>query len=424
MPTPSTQAPRTRRRGFAAHSYAATAAALLIVLPGCAADHPAAGMSTTVDTLPDGATLVRHAPPPDGVPVTWRLEEELRIGTMDGGGPAQFGRVGGLAVAEDGRIAVLDAQAQDIRLFDADGRHLRTLGRKGGGPGEMEGANGIVFGPDGLLRVLDGRNARISYFHLDDGFVRSHPYTPMSLSWMWDGVLDEDGVLWANHFVRATKPGERGYSAYVGYDSAGAVADTLEHPEGVSDPSREDPGAWTVKRDGRTLAMISVPYYPRQQHLLDSRLRIWTTVEGDPAYRLERRPPGGDATLVLQTERPLHPVNAAAADSLAASFEERFGASFDRSKIPEMGPAILSFFIDDDTRLWVVARTEHTDSVRTLDSYDAEDGRWLGTLVTDVPLIPHPRPVIRGDRLWTVVRDELGVQYVVRARLVAAAAER
>lgn len=53
---------------------------------------------------------------------------------------------------------------------------------------------------------------------------------------MWEGVLDDDGILWASHVIRAEQPGERGRAAYVGYDSAGTPVDTIPHPRGEVDP--------------------------------------------------------------------------------------------------------------------------------------------------------------------------------------------
>lgn len=412
---PTSSAP-TRRRHAA--TPAAAILALTLLLAACAGGDAADEMATATETLPDGGTLVRHSPPPDGLPVTWRLEEELRIGTMDGGGPAQLGRAAGLAVAEDGRIVVLDGQAQDIRVFDDRGENLVTLGGRGRGPGELEGANGVVLGPDGVLRVPDGRNNRLSYFDLDTGFIRSHPYQPLYLTWMFDGVLDDQGTFWAIHQLPPPRPGESSYVAYVGYDSAGQPVDTLVHPEAAREPGRNDPGSWTVERDGRLMARLGVPYYPRQQHLLDRRLRTWTTLEGDPSYLIERRTSAGEPDLSIRTERPLQPPNRAAADSIVAGWEEDFDMTLDRSKIPDLAPAINSFFMDDDARLWVDARTPDTDSIRTFDAYDSDDGRWLGTLATPLPIVAHPRPVIRGDKLWAVIRDELDVPYIIRARLV------
>jgi hypothetical protein len=398
---------------------AATALLLAAFVAGCSGNDQVDGMTTTTGTRPDGATLVRHTPPASGVPVTWRLEEELRIGTVGAGGPAEFGRVAGLAVAADGRIAVLDAQAQEIRVFDSDGQHLTTLGRKGGGPGELATANALVAGPDGLLRALDAGNDRISFFDLDAGFVRSHRYTPVFRSWTFDGVLDHDGTLWAVHWIPATGPGSAGRTAYVGYDSAGVPFDTLTHPDGERDGAGQDPGTWDVVRDGRRMASLGIPHYPRQLHLLDAELRTWRSTAGDPAYRLERRDPGGAVSLVIETARPLHPVDNAATDSLISRLEEQFGTKLDRSRVPAVQPAVRDLFRDDDGRLWVLVSSA-ASSIQTLDAYDDEDGRWLGTLSTNARLDLAPRPVIRGDQFWAVVRDELDVPYVVRARLAPA----
>lgn len=48
----------------------------------------------------------------------------------------------------------------------------------------------------------------------------------------------------------------------------------------------------------------------------------------------------------------------------------------------------------------------------------APDGRYLGPVRPDLRLERFPRPVIRGDTVWAVTRDELDVPYVVRLRLV------
>lgn len=55
----------------------------------------------------------------------------------------------------DGRFAVADAQAEEVRIFDPDGRHLRTFGGKGAGPGELQGMQGVHLDHEGMLRVAE-----------------------------------------------------------------------------------------------------------------------------------------------------------------------------------------------------------------------------------------------------------------------------
>jgi len=43
-----------------------------------------------------------------------------------------------------------------------------------------------------------------------------------------------------------------------------------------------------------------------------------------------------------------------------------------------------------------------------------EDGTYLGQVDAPEGFSPYPTPVFDGDQVWAVVRDELGVQRVVR----------
>jgi hypothetical protein len=125
--------------------------------------------------------------------------------------------------------------------------------------------------------------------------------------------------------------------------------------------------------------------------------------------------------MILEVARPPVPTPTERADSLVAAFEERLDVRLDRSDIPPIRPAVVSLFFDDEGRLWVHAVTPD-DSLRTYDAFDADSGAWLGTLATDLALRDRPSPTIRGDTLWGVMVDELGVPYVVRGRLVKWAA--
>src|SRR5687767_2115487 len=123
------------------------------ILAGC--ESGSTGWTIVEDKTTAGVTHVVNTPPPTGIAPTWTIEPDLRIGAVEADGPDNFGTIKGIAVDDQGRIAVLDAQAQEVRLFGTDGKHLRTFGRKGGGPGEFGDANGLVFDRDGLIRVHD-----------------------------------------------------------------------------------------------------------------------------------------------------------------------------------------------------------------------------------------------------------------------------
>jgi hypothetical protein len=44
------------------------------------------------------------------------------------------------------------------------------------------------------------------------------------------------------------------------------------------------------------------------------------------------------------------------------------------------------------------------------------DGRYLGQVVAPEGFSTSPRPVLERDRVWGVMTDDLGVQYLTRFR--------
>ena len=94
-----------------------------------------------------------------GIP-TWTLSPAPTVTIEDDGSPAtQFVRVTGVTRLADGGIAVANRGTNDIRIFDARGRHVTTFGRTGEGPGEFR-----------RLELI-GRSADTAWFY-DSGLQR------------------------------------------------------------------------------------------------------------------------------------------------------------------------------------------------------------------------------------------------------------
>lgn len=65
-----------------------------------------------------------------------------------------------------GRIFVADAYAHDIKVFDDDGRLLRTIGARGQAGGEFNYPTHVAFA-GGLLYVTDAMNSRVQIGHAE-----------------------------------------------------------------------------------------------------------------------------------------------------------------------------------------------------------------------------------------------------------------
>lgn len=384
---------------------------------GCGADERADGWTVTVDTTASGATRVVNQPPPEGIEPAWVVEEELRLGSLDEAGPASFGQIHGLAVADDGRIAVLDAQAQELRIFDPAGRHLRTFGGKGEGPGELMSANGLMLGPEGMLWVPDPRLGRMSIFDWDEGFRESHQWQVRSYGYVWTGAIDSAGrVLEPSYSPRET---ERWQVLRV-YDRTMQPLDSLAMERLPDTPDRDPPGAFYWE-GGSVRGYISVPFYAGARSALDRQGRFWSTGDGDPAYRIARWNPGArDTTLVVESARAPVPVSAAERDSVIDEIttylrDRGADARQDWSKVPSVKPAVQGLFIAEDGRLWVRVTTGES-GVTTYDVFDP-DGRYDGTAVVPADVYQWVTPVVRDGRFHAVVTDELDVQYVLAGPL-------
>jgi hypothetical protein len=102
----------------------------------------------------------------------WALSEEpsLSIGTVEGDPDYQFFGVAGAHRFRDGRIAVVNSSSREVRIYDADGAHLRSFGQEGAGPQEF--GMPILAGSLGdTLIVADRAHHRLSLIDPDQGFV-------------------------------------------------------------------------------------------------------------------------------------------------------------------------------------------------------------------------------------------------------------
>jgi len=96
---------------------------------------------------------------------SFTLREELVIGD-DEDAPAEylFYYPQIVRTDSDGNIYVNDARRADVRVFDASGQYLTTIGRRGKGPGEMQEIVGMHVDVDDRLIVVDRNSRRFTIF--------------------------------------------------------------------------------------------------------------------------------------------------------------------------------------------------------------------------------------------------------------------
>lgn len=400
-------------------ALSAAALTLSAILTACGAGDraPAGSWAGSVDTLANGAIRIRN--PSTGLwdeATTWRIEEELRIGTVEEDGPDLFGQINDLAVDDRGYIYVLEGQARAVRVFGPDGQHIRTIGRTGSGPGEFRLPIGLRWDAAGRLWVVDAGNARYAIFDTAGAYQTMVRRTTNFTRLHWPGGFDPAGRL----FDTAILPGEGSASA----SSPGVkalIAFRVDAPDPVPAdtiriPQYEGPLFEALNERGQRSMSIPVPFTPQLVWHFEPRGALWTAITGD--YQIARIDIDGDTTRVVKRDFRPAPVTADDREQALATLDwfAAQGGRVDPSRIPSTKPAIHSLFTDSDGYLWVQPVTTTEDQGYLVDLFDP-DGRYLGEIRLPFKLGSLP-PVIIGDRLYAVTRDEMEVQYVVRARIV------
>ena len=88
----------------------------------------------------------------------------LRIGTAMGEEPYLFSGPLRAVHLSSGATVVLDEELDQLRWFDAAGRHVRSVGRSGEGPGEFVHPNALLLLPADSLLVFDEAHPRLTLY--------------------------------------------------------------------------------------------------------------------------------------------------------------------------------------------------------------------------------------------------------------------
>ncbi len=369
---------------------------------------------------------------------TQQLTEVWRTGDADGiDSTITFGQINGFAVHSDGSVAVFDGSGPSLRIYDATGAYVRTLGLKGAGPGEYTQANGISFLADGRLAFWDPPTSRITIYSMDGGNEAWTP--PVTGMWMNNALMPADGHAFALEApLRDTTPSEervrQSQTAYFLYNEAGEITDTIRIPLPDEEPAR------LVVATKQMVMMSSVPFAPDGSATVLSDGR-YALAFGD---RYAIRVLGGPQPLRIEREVSPVSVDPAEADEKRAQAEANMRRAdpawrWDGPGVSNVKPLITSLESSDDGRLWVrvsapserIPEAEReeprpgppdgpppppTTTWREPTAFDVYESD--GTLLGRVVLPPRASWLgARGDLVWGVTRDELDVPYLTQWRV-------
>ncbi len=380
-------------------------------------------------SVTDSAGIAIVANPAQGVwgaDEVWTVEEEIRIGALEGAPEFQFGQIGGITVGSDGRIFVLDAQAQHIQVYAPDGSYERTIGKKGGGPGELQGAIFVLMGPGDTLLVPDMQNQRVNRYAPDGASLGSFRLSlekglPMQFRATPSGILAQQ----LRPLALPGQPTPEMIDAIVVIQPDGTVVDTLK-----TFASGE-----TFKLGGAA-PEINI-YSPEPVWELTDEMKLLFGVNDQ--YNIGVYSSDGALERIIRKPFERKPVADRDRQVVIDFLERTWGeagvppealAQFrNMVHFGDVFPAFATIASGPAGTIWVQhiqAASELSEEeleaynliedagARDWDVFDSE-GRLLG--VISMPPRFAPR-IFRGDKIYGVWRDELDVQYVVRLRIV------
>lgn len=342
-----------------------------------------------ITKLPSGATRVVNPGPTRWADTNgWKLVLERTVQPAEGE-PGVLDNPDEARLASDGRLVTADIKNPAIRVYSAQGKFLRAIGRAGEGPGEyrlpfLELDHDTVF-------IHDPRLRRVMVFTLDGTLVRSittatNDYFPLH--------FDARGLMALRASVR-TPSGFKGQWIY--HTRMGAKVDSF------AALGRLDTKTWTVASPEGPQPW-PVPFPPSNVELLLPTGGALVGRSDEYSFVITRT--GHDTVRQFTRSNPpqLRIPDAARDSALLAEAKWRpqLKTIAKVSDLPTTYPLWRTLQVDGEGNIWVGARTEQGGRSR-FDIF-RPDGVFLGSVAA--PFGMSSKVNIQGNRITVIDTDQ------------------
>jgi hypothetical protein len=380
--------------------------------------------------------------PATDTPLTGATSVAWSVGVAEGADHEMFGEVTAVAFDARDNLYVLDGMSARVMVYDRNGRFVRQIGSRGGGPGEFQRPMGLAVAPEGTVYVSDPMRRAVSVFDTDGAFVRNAPVPAAASPGAASSYHPRGGL------VMTTRGGGIDLAAVeVGnLNAASSTTPLVLAPFDGGEPVTlfEIPRAWrqegsTTQAGERTQIRITTTPPPTfTAPILFGVLPGGETVLGyTPGYTLRVLDAQGRTLRYLQ--RPYRPRPATERDrqrareralerirsgegtvaiggggdpGMAARMRQQREAQVENMQFADSIPALAALRVTGTGTLWIERTAQEVGDPGPIDVVKP-DGRYVGT-VTGLAL---PAAISRGGLAAFIERDELDVPRVVVRRL-------
>ena len=318
----------------------------------------------------------------------FNLEEELSIESNNTNSQEMFQTIVSLAVDDKGNIFVLDKKAADIKVFDKDGRFMKTIGRRGQGPGEFGAPESSAITKENELYVYDSVRMAVLHFDATGEFKRT---LPVKFPFFEGPKVTTKGEIIVSHGVL----GEKTVFELKKFDSEMNPILTFS--------------TIPIERPPKVHVFV---YYTASDLKWDVSPRgeiVWGVMT-TPEYELFIH--DEDGKQIRKIKKKFTPIRLSK-EEYKKLMKKWFGRIPAAGKwdliIPSHYPPFQGFFIDDEGRILVKRFVEvERDDRHFFDVFD-EEGRFIACITLDTKF---RFGVFKNKRLYSIEMDDEGNQRV------------
>ena len=394
------------------------------LITGCA-DAEQADSTLVRDSA--GVAIVTSTTPAWDASEPWQLSEEprLTIGVLAGNPAYEFSDIRGVSRLTDGRIAVADNGAHELRVFDLTGAHVASAGRLGGGPGEFRRLTWMGVLEGDTIVVYDQPQRRVSVFdaaarHVRDVSIARNDRTFFPILLGRDSAGNYIGQLYVRRRAEELPDGlVQDSVAIIRLDPTGRLLDTLTMaPHFLRDVRMRSVG------DRRLRIPATLPFSPEAVSVYANGRTYLGTGE---TFEIRTYGAAGHLERLTRLEGSPPEITAADIDGLVAHWRGIYEGQTENPEVkfflrrleettpPERFPAFSAIVVDPAGHLWVTAYRRPWEDVPPRWTIIDSQGRWLGELEG-----PAGFQLMEAgsDYLLGIEPDEMEVQRVVLYDLI------
>lgn len=355
-------------------------AVAFVLSTACIANKRDSGASTVRDSA--GVQIVENASPMrTTAPLAFDSTPVVDLGRVLDDPHQEFSGTVIPVRLSDGRLVVANGGSHEIRMFDANGTWLKSIGRDGEGPSEFRSLGWLHLGVGDTLRTYDWSLLRISVFAPDGSFQRAtYLGAPGEFVGVRPvGVFDDGGIVThTQNAVTVNAPAGvlRDTVAVLVHDGTGKLRDTIGHYPGSE--------AWVVRAENR----MSVSGRPFGRDFFAATHGTQLIAGAADSPEIQVLDADGRLRRIVRWSAAMRPVTAAdiaafisrAGEGWEAGSEakrQRYVETLKEAPYPQTMPAYAGVVVASDGSLWI---RRYADSDRaTFDVIDST-GTWQGAV--------------------------------------------